>query len=138
MIEEKTGKDSVVYKLAGDASVRQYFRLLPQSGQVSLLVCVDPANSVPSFIEIHRLFKDNGIGIPAVYAFDLGAGLILLEDLGDLNLETYVKNCKSGETVIEQYKKVIGLVLDIQSISGVLLERSFDVQKLMSEFNFFI
>jgi len=138
VIEEKIGKDPVVHKLAGDASVRQYFRLIAQSGDNSLLVCVDPANSVPSFLEIQKLFKDNGVAVPAVFAFDLEAGVILLEDLGDVSLEAYARNCLSGETAMEQYKKVIEVVLDIQSINGVMLERSFDVQKLMSEFDFFI
>ncbi|MCL1911295.1 MAG: phosphotransferase [Leptospirales bacterium] len=137
VIEEKIGKDPVVHKLAGDASVRQYFRLLPRSGEGSLIICVDPANSVQSFIEIHRLFKDNGIEVPDVFVSDPEIGLLLLEDLGDINLETLVKDCLSDETVAE-YKKVIKLVLDIQSIRGVTLERSFDVQKLMSEFEFFI
>jgi len=137
VIEEKTGKNPVVYKLAGDVSARQYFRLLPRSGSDSFIVCVDPAGSVSSFLEIQRLFKDNGIGVPDVFASDIEVGLILLEDLGDASLEACAKNRPSDETVIEYYKKVIELVLDIQSINGVLLERSFDVQKLMSEFDFF-
>jgi len=140
VIEEKIGKDVVAHKLVGDASIRQYFRLISRSVQDSLVVCVDPANSVTSFLKIHRLFENNGIAVPAVFASDTEVGLILLEDLGDFNLEACVKNCLFGETstVMERYKEVIELVLDIQNINGVLLERSFDVQKLMSEFDFFI
>jgi aminoglycoside/choline kinase family phosphotransferase len=127
--------------LAGDASARRYFRLKAASGSQktrSVVLCVDPGleDSVSSFLKIHALFSRYGIAVPHVYASDEKAGLLLLEDLGDTHLESYIRERSAGE-IISVYQRALDAVLDIQSITAPL-ELGFDTEKLMYEFDFFI
>jgi len=127
-------------QLAGDASTRRYFRLKTESSSFILCVDTEANKSISSFLKIQSLFLLNEIRVPRVFAVDEDAGFMIIEDLGDIHLETYIFE-KSKDDVISVYKKAIDALVQIQAIRGdnvIPFNLFFDVEKLMFEFDFFI
>ncbi len=90
--------------LAGDFSVRRYLRagLAGKDAPATLVVMVlagsglplsseelgvfpEPPSELP-FVDVHRLLSSIGAPVPEIYVADVDAGLILLEDGGDVTL----------------------------------------------------
>ena len=70
--------------LAGDASNRRYLRLRRAEGTAVLMDAPpDRGEDVGPFLVIAAHIRAIGLSPPAVLAADRGAGLLLLEDLGD-------------------------------------------------------
>ncbi len=89
---------AVVTKLKGDASSRSYYRV--SEGERSFVVMVMPPEANRSeevskgaapaelpFLNVHRYLNGLGVRVPRIYNYDEPAGLMLLEDLGDLTFE---------------------------------------------------
>lgn len=92
--------------MLGDASVRAYERIHdPVSGRRAILMIsprrpdgppirlgksystlVHLAESVDAFVAIARALREQGFSAPEIYATDLEAGLLLIEDLGPLGV----------------------------------------------------
>jgi aminoglycoside/choline kinase family phosphotransferase len=70
-------------QLAGDASFRHYERLAGGPRPAVLMDAPPPKEDVRPFLAIARRLKALGFSVPAIYAEDVEAGLLLLEDLGD-------------------------------------------------------
>ncbi len=73
---------------ADDASFRRYFRLVLPDGTQRILMDAPPdkEDSAP-FVAIARRWADAGLPVPDLYAVDLDAGFLELEDLGDTPLQ---------------------------------------------------
>ena len=71
--------------LAGDASNRRYLRLFRATGETAVLMDApaERGEDVRPFLAIARHLAGIGLSAPAILAEDTGAGLLLLEDLGD-------------------------------------------------------
>jgi aminoglycoside/choline kinase family phosphotransferase len=69
--------------LAGDASVRRYFRLAGGLRPAVLMAAPPATLDLRPFVEIAGWLRQRGLSAPEVIAADLEAGLVLLEDLGD-------------------------------------------------------
>lgn len=69
--------------LAGDASFRRYDRLQGPKGRAVLMDAPPPHEDIRPFVAIDRYLAEVGLGAPALMAEDAGAGLLLMEDLGD-------------------------------------------------------
>lgn len=81
-VEVLLGGSYVVSKLAGDASNRQYYRA--ESGGASLILCNSPDSSAnEKFMSAAKIYNENKLPVPQVYASLNSGHLILLEDLGD-------------------------------------------------------
>ena len=138
--------------LAGDASVRRFYRLRDVSGGPSEILmdtgeafseAEDPFCLTAWFLERNRL------PVPAIRAVDEDAGLVLLEDLGDTMLEScfpvdrLTQDIGGGE--LEQlYEAAVDLVVRLQSLDTDRLPEAlparrlfFDHQKLLWELRFF-
>ncbi|MEI6848223.1 MAG: phosphotransferase [Chlorobiaceae bacterium] len=133
-----------IIKIQGDASNRQYFRVI--GSDISTIGCYDPAfenSSIETypFLILHDLLSQNGIPIPEVIAVDAEKGLLLLEDCGDLLLQN-VFSSPIKQTIPELYRQTMAILIEIQEIKGnqksIPFNSSFDMEKLMSEFDFFI
>lgn len=130
-------------KLAGDASTREYYRVYNRDD--SFIVSHDPSfagmslESYP-YYQVYNLFLKLGIPVPRVRRFEPRRGLLLIEDAGDLLLEEHFE--KSGPAAAAPvYVKLIDILIDIQRIprdGSIPFTLSFDVEKLMFEFGFFI
>ncbi|NOZ01864.1 MAG: phosphotransferase [Deltaproteobacteria bacterium] len=93
------GPDPLVTPLVQDASTRSYFRATLESGRtvVVMKMAPDPLKSdelvvgarpdkVP-FLDVGRYLAGGGIPVPEVLHVNLDAGVIVLEDLGDVTIE---------------------------------------------------
>lgn len=80
-----------LHPIAGDASTRRYFRLLhPRRGRA---VLVDSATQpVEPWLLVREKLAASGIRVPALFAADPLARLLLLEDVGDRHLDEAIEN----------------------------------------------
>lgn len=68
--------------VSGDASFRRYFRF-SCNGQSIIAVDAPPEHgSMDQFIAVAQSYRDKGIRVPEVYAYDLAQGLYIQEDFG--------------------------------------------------------
>jgi N-acetylmuramate 1-kinase len=133
-----------IKKIQGDASSRQYFRVT--GPDETLIACYDPAfeNSQAGtypFLLLQALLSRNAIPVPEIRAIDAEKGVLLLEDCGDLLLQNLFGS-SAESTVPDRYREIIDILVRIQAIKGdhesIPFNISFDRDKLMFEFDFFI
>jgi aminoglycoside/choline kinase family phosphotransferase len=143
-ITKTTGGYKTAVRLAGDASSRMYYRIYDNSG-ITYVLCEDSElktkqlGNYPYKI-VYDLLTKHGIPVPEVYAWD-NQGLLLIQDLGDDLLES-VFGILSIADKKKVYEEVIDLLVRIQGIektsNAIPFSLSFDLSKLMYEFDFFI
>ncbi len=133
-----------ITKIQGDASSRQYFRVTGTNS--SLVACYDPALTPAStdtypFLVLHKLLSSHDLPVPAILAIDAEKKLLLLEDCGDLLLQN-IFNSSIENTLPDLYREIIDILVQLQTIRGnqndIPFSISFDKDKLMFEFDFFI
>ena len=66
---------------------------------------------VDAFIHIGRHLKNKGVPVPDILFFDAFAGLVFLEDLGDLSLQKAVAGEADRENVMAWYRSIIDNVI---------------------------
>lgn len=76
--------------VAGDASFRRYFRVSDGRRSAILMDAPPPQEDPRPFIAVARWLAAHGFAAPAIHAADLTAGLVLLEDFGDVRLRETV------------------------------------------------
>ena len=97
-------KKIVRTRLKGDGSDRDWYRLT--SGNRSLVMADHGirrnslTSEVDSFVAIGRHLQDKDIPVPEIYLYDTFSGLVFMEDLGDVNLQTLVMNTANPEEII--------------------------------------
>ena len=148
--------------LAGDASNRRYFRLHLHDSVVSSLILMqlaDPegfksseeaVNDNPAeikelpFVNILRHLRHVGIAVPTLYYFDERAGLLYLEDFGDLTLaracgsDGGVKKEQLYSQAIDQLVKIhVGATIPPDP-SCLAFQRHYTESLLMWEFDHFL
>lgn len=148
--------------LAGDASNRRYFRVelgdaAPRS--VILMQLAEPEAFKQSeeavsgashhitdlpFLNIHAHLVRAGVSVPGLYYYDQPAGLLYLEDFGDLTLSEVCANARAAE-IESRYRQAVEMLVRIQSKATspadpncLAFHRSFDVPLLMWEFDHFV
>lgn len=148
--------------LAGDASNRRYFRLELTGGPPRSVVLMQlaepeafkqseeavsgaavPVTELP-FVNIRAHLAAVGVPVPALYHYDQAAGLLYLEDFGDVLL---VQACRTAtrSDIAVLYREAIGTLARIhrQATSPanpacLAFHRRFDVPLLMWEFDHFL
>jgi len=113
-------------KLHGDGSDRTWYRL---SASNRTLVMADhgirkgkETSEVDSFVDIGRHLHDKGIPVPKIYHYDRFSGMVFLDDLGDVTLQTAVRRADNPRKIIACYESVINGLIGL-SIFGA---RGFD------------
>lgn len=147
--------------LAGDASNRRYFRLeLGDAAQsVILMQLAEPEAFKQSeeavsgaghqiaelpFVNIQAHLAKAGVPVPDLYYYDQTAGLLYLEDFGDLTLSEACAH--AGLSQLEtRYRQAIDVLVRMQvkatspaNPQCLAFHRSFDVPLLMWEFDHFL
>jgi aminoglycoside/choline kinase family phosphotransferase len=99
--------------LAGDASARSYLRLR-RGRQAAILMDMPPASGldVAPFLAVTAWLRGLGLSAPEVLAADRGAGLVLLEDLGD---GLFARLCDTRARERTLYAAAIDLLADLQA-----------------------
>lgn len=156
----------VVFKelipLAGDASNRRYYRAVLTGGpphSVIVMQLAEPeafkqseeavSGAVPQiselpFINIMAHLTKANVPVPGLYHYDRSAGLLYLEDFGDVTLAESVSSA-DAPNLESRYKQAINVLVQMQvnattpADPGCLaFHRSFDVPLLMWEFDHFL
>ena len=151
-----------ILPLTGDASNRRYYRLHLTGGSVPsviLMQLADPegfkaseeavsgaANEVTElpFVNVLTHLSQVNISVPSLHYYDEQAGLLYLEDLGDVTLAQACLE-KNGIGFEEVYSQAIDLLVQIhlratfpKNPSCLAFHRKFDVPLLMWEFEHFL
>ena len=120
---------------SADASFRRYFRARLADGRSFIVMDAPPdKEDCRSFLQVAALFAAAGAHVPAIHAQDLGAGLLLLEDLG---AATYLDLLRQGQDPQPLYAAATDTLIRIQLASrpGALPE--YDRALLKRELNLF-
>ncbi|MBC8524841.1 MAG: phosphotransferase [Chlorobium phaeobacteroides] len=129
--------------IAGDASTRKYYRVF--SSEQTWILCIDPdfstfpSNDYP-FLEVQQLLCHNSVPVPRIIASSKSESSMLIEDCGNIRLQDSI--LKDPSFALTIYRESIDCMIRLQSIRGqkdtLPFNRSFDQDKLMFEFDFFM
>ncbi|NGZ09123.1 MAG: aminoglycoside phosphotransferase [Nitrospira sp. LK70] len=148
--------------LAGDASNRRYYRAIVAGGpphSVIVMQLAEPEGFKQSeeavsggiqqiselpFVNIMSHLAKANVPVPTLYYYDQSAGLLYLEDFGDVTLAEAVS--QADVTSLEaRYKQAINVLVQMQinattpaNPGCMAFHRSFDVPLLMWEFDHFL
>ena len=140
------GRDPRVVPLTGDASDRQYFRILiPDGESIVLALHAGPFEfaSLP-FANVAELLHSIPLPVPAILGHSDADGVLALQDLGDVTLQAHLGAASPTEHA-GLYREAVALVERLQR-RGVELASDrflpyaigFDADKLTWELNFFL
>jgi len=156
------GQFKALTRVAGDASNRRYFRIELTGGaarSVILMQLAEPEAFKQSeeavsgaahhiaelpFLNIHAHLSKAGVSVPRLYHYDQSAGLLYLEDFGDLTL---AEACRDAiEAGVEaRYTQAVDVLAEMQvkatsqdDPNCLAFHRSFDEPLLMWEFDHFL
>ena len=96
--------------LAGDASFRRYERIALDGRHAMLMDAPPPEEDVHPFVTVARHLRSLGFSAPAVLAEDPEAGLLLLEDFGDL---TFTGLLDGGADADALYALAVDVLIDL-------------------------
>ena len=148
--------------LAGDASNRRYFRIELTGAAARPVILMQLAEaeafkqseeavsgSVHSvaelpFLNILSHLSKAGVSVPRLYHYDQTAGLLYLEDFGDLTLSDACRQASAKE-LEARYTQAVDVLAQMQAKATspadpncLAFHRSFDVPLLMWEFDHFL
>ena len=83
--------------LAGDASFRRYFRIRDGEKSAMLMHAPPPHEDPQPFLRAGKWLDANGMRAPHVLAEDAAAGLVLLEDFGEVRMREYLDENPAAE-----------------------------------------
>jgi aminoglycoside/choline kinase family phosphotransferase len=138
--------------MPGGASTRRYFRVrsgadaavgmfVPDGPKAEEVGKGTPAEGRWPFLEVRELLASRGISVPRVYGEDTARGWVLLEDLGDDTLATFLE--RHPERRQELYSRAAADVARAQARLAELPEgcvvrsRAFDLDLLVWEIQHF-
>jgi aminoglycoside/choline kinase family phosphotransferase len=135
-----------VVPLTGDASTRQYFRVLrPDNPSVVLAVYDDPFTfSELPFVNVSGLLTNVPLPVPTIAGHADDLGILILEDLGDVTLQAHLGVTQPIEhdalytQAIEFVERLQRRGRELESGDYISFGIAFDRDKLMWELNFFV
>ncbi|MSO55689.1 MAG: hypothetical protein EXQ55_02020 [Acidobacteria bacterium] len=135
-----------VVPLTGDASTRQYFRVMRPDNPSVVLAVYDSAftfDELP-FVNVSRLLASVPLPVPAIAGHADDLGILILEDLGDVTLQAHIGVTRPAEHDA-LYKHAVELIArlqhrgrELQSDEFFPFAIAFDREKLLWELNFFV
>lgn len=134
-----------VVPLTGDASDRQYFRVIESSGATSVLALYSAPFEYDklTFVNVARLFEQMPLPVPAILDHAGDLGLLRLQDLGDVTLQAHLGAVPAREHAAV-YRQAVSFIEIMQrrgeelaSPAYVPYSMAFDVEKLTWELEFF-
>ena len=144
LIKEHGAAKKEIVALTPDASTRKYFRIGWKNGTAVAAVYPEPFDpDFHPYLDVTSLFLQCDIPVPAIYAVDGTAGIIVQEDLGDQQLCQVLED--EPEEQCDQYKEqAISLIAKIQkatdtarAVNSIASRLAFDEAKLSWELDFF-
>lgn len=126
---KRAGLEHAAYTfLAGDASLRKYYRLT--NGVI--LMDAPPPEDPARFCQIADFLRSHGLNTPQIFATDFENGWVLLEDFGDM---TYTQALKKGHNEEQLYETAVDTLIDLHQRITTQLDflAPYDTQTLMRE-----
>jgi aminoglycoside/choline kinase family phosphotransferase len=103
--------------LAGDGSDRRFYRLLGSPTVVLLFHPFPPGGEVnenDSYFLIGRHLRAQGVPVPEIYTYCREEFWMMIEDLGDLSLESVIKRQPQESQILHWYHQALQLLVDMQ------------------------
>lgn len=102
--------------LTGDASSRQYERLLKADGATAMLMIAgaDMQASTANFVRIADHLRAQGLSTPHIFAADIAHGLLVTEDFGDNRFERLIAEDPQDE--IRLYEAACDVLEALQDV----------------------
>ena len=100
-------------KLPGDGGHREYFRLKVAGASYILMSSGRQDASLRDFINIQEMLRKADLPVPHLFHKDLKNGLLVLEDFGDVTLESIQKTDKKNSQIL--YREVLQDLVRMQS-----------------------
>ncbi len=100
--------------LAGDASFRRYFRIRAGEKSAMLMHAPPPHEDPQPFLRAGKWLEANGMRAPQVLAEDAAAGLVLLEDFGEVRMREYLDENPDAES--EVYRAAIDALVTLRGL----------------------
>jgi aminoglycoside/choline kinase family phosphotransferase/dTDP-glucose pyrophosphorylase len=101
--------------LAGDGSDRKWYRVEADNHSLVAadhgLTAFREVSEVKSFVAIGQHLSRHRLPVPEIYGYDLFSGWVLMEDAGDLHLQTAVKNAGTPGEVEALYRMVLDALI---------------------------
>lgn len=144
-LEAHGSNGQAVVPLTPDASTRSYFRIPWKNGKAVAAIYQEPFDpDVHPYLDVTRLFLENGLPVPEIYAVDGQSGVIVQEDLGDRQLLKLYE--LAHEDICDEYReRAVNLIAQIQKVTAKAFEKqsiasrlAFDEAKLSWELDFFL
>jgi aminoglycoside/choline kinase family phosphotransferase len=145
---ELFGKSEIVtVALPQSGSDRKYFRIIDGNKTVIGAYNANPEEN-EAFIGFTRHFISKGLPVPEIFGYLPEKYIYYLQDLGDMNLYTWLYQKRSGDGFDMEAESLYRKTLDrlihfqIKGIDGLNLDlcyphRSFDRQSMMWDMNYF-
>lgn len=156
------GQFKTLTPLAGDASNRRYFRIELTGDAVHSVILMQLAEpeafkqseeaisgaahhvtELP-FLNILSHLSKTGVSVPRLYHYDQSAGLLYLEDFGDLTLAESCRQASPAD-LEARYTQAVDALVHMQTtatsqpdVNCLAFHRSFDVALLVWEFDHFL
>jgi len=139
--------DLKITPLPGAGSDRRYFRII--NGGKSIIGAYNAnLDENEAFIGFTNHFSKKGLPVPEIYGYIPGKFIYFLQDLGDINLYTWLHNrpdlADFGNETITLYRKILDKLILFQTrgIDGLNLDlcyphKCFDRQSMMWDMNYF-
>lgn len=120
--------------LAGDASFRSYRRLVRGPRRAVLMDAPPAHEDVRPFVRMAEHLRGLGFSAPEVYAADVDAGLLLLEDLGD---DTFTRLLAAGHDEAALYRLAVDVLIALHALAPERAIPSglpgYDAERLIGE-----
>lgn len=137
------GPDAVLTPVAGGGSDRGFYRIAEPPRSAIILHEPQGAGELARYTSIGDFLREEGIPVPAFFAIDEAAGLLLMEDLGDRRLEDELEGLDAaGE--LSFYRECVDILFRLQTTvtermyaDGFLADRLFGVDLLLGETDYF-
>jgi len=97
LIDGTAYRGAELHPLPGDASFRRYIRIRKGNDVAMLMDAPPEKENVRPFVAAAEYLGKHGYSAPSILARDVGAGLLLLEDLGDDSFTSVLKKNSGAE-----------------------------------------
>jgi aminoglycoside/choline kinase family phosphotransferase len=115
--------------LLPDGSDRRFYRGAYEDGRSCIVMHPDPGEAglreALSYVSIGRHLKKASVPVPEIYDFDAAAGIIIMEDLGDIYLQTEIKRLADAGDWLA-IKRLYMEALSVLAAMGVRGGEGFD------------
>lgn len=123
-----------IVELREEASSRKYYRLLVDGGSFIGVFSPPEKEPIKRFLDINKIFINQGISVPKILGFDAKKGFMLVEDFGD-SVFQYQLNSENASSLYTIAFNELILIQSIanQKIPSISKEEAFRQMSLFEE-----